>query len=60
MRSSNLPLNLPGPKSKVVHQGRLDRIFQLSKRQIAEAAWQNAFVDHLLDFGPGKLKRDLL
>jgi hypothetical protein len=30
------------------------------KRQKAETAWRNAFLDHLLDFGPGKLKCKLL
>jgi len=60
-----LRLSLPGPKSKVVHEGvlpcrRLGRILQLSKRQNAETALQNAIKDHLLDFGPSKLQRNLL
>jgi hypothetical protein len=35
-------------------------VLQLSKPQNAETEWQNAFVDHLFDFGPGKLKRNAL
>jgi hypothetical protein len=34
-------------------------ILQLSESQNAETAWQKAFVDHLLDFWPGQLKRKL-
>ncbi len=49
---------------KVVHEGvlpcRLGRILRLSKRENADSAFQNAFKDHLLDFGPGELKRNLL
>ena len=33
---------------------------QLKRRQNAETAWQNAFVNHLLDFGPDKLRRNSL
>ncbi len=35
---------------------RFGLIFQLDKRPNAETALQNAFKDHLLDLGPGKLK----
>ncbi len=51
-------------KSKMVHEGVLpccfSQILQLWQRQNAETAWQNTLVDNLLDFGQGKLKRNLL
>ncbi len=57
-------MNLSGPKSNVVHGGvlpcSLGRLLQLEKRPNAETAWQNTFVDYLFDFGPDKLKRNLL
>jgi hypothetical protein len=48
----------------MIHKGVCHAVWagflQLSKRQNAQTAWQNAFVDHLLDFGPGKFKRNWL
>jgi hypothetical protein len=35
---------------------RFGQILQPSKPQNAETARQKAFVDHLLDFGPGEIK----
>ncbi len=59
-----IALEFTRPEIEVVHKGilpcRFCPILQLSKRQNAETAWQNAFVDHLPDFRPGKLKRSLL
>jgi hypothetical protein len=59
-----LHLNIPGPKIKGGPQRPFAMpfgwIFQLSKRQNAETAWQNSLVDLFVDFGPGKLKRSLL
>jgi hypothetical protein len=59
---SKLRLSLPGLKSKVIHEGvwarRSGRIFRVKKRPNAETALQNAFKDHLLDFGPLNLNTD--
>jgi hypothetical protein len=47
----------------MVHEGvlpcHISQILQLSKRQNAKTAWQNAFVDHLLDFGLGKTQTQI-